>query len=40
MAATRIMPCHTGNGKTILSSIKESLDYGKNPDKTRDGKFI
>ncbi len=40
MAATRIMPCHIGNGKTILSSIKESLDYGKNPDKTRDGEFI
>lgn len=40
MAATRIMPCHIGNGKTILSSIKSSLDYGKNPDKTRDGEFI
>ncbi len=34
------MPCHIGKGKTILSSIKSSLDYGKNPDKTRDGEFI
>ena len=34
------MPCHIGKGKTILSSIKESLDYGKNPDKTRNGEFI
>ncbi len=34
------MPCHIGKGKTILSSIKSSLDYGKNPDKTRNGEFI
>jgi len=40
IATTRIMPCHIGKGKTILSSIKSSLDYGKNPDKTRNGEFI
>ena len=40
MATTRIMPCHIGSGKTVLTSIKEMVDYGKNSDKTRDGKFI
>lgn len=40
MATTRIMPCHTGSGKTVLTSIKEAVDYGKNSDKTRDGKLI
>lgn len=34
------MPCHIGKRKTILSSIKESFDYGKNPDKTRNSEFI
>ncbi len=34
------MPCHIGKEKTILSSIKNSLDYGKNPDKTHNGEFI
>jgi len=40
MAVTRIMPCHIGSGKTVLTSIKEAVEYGKNPNKTRDGEFI
>ena len=40
MATTRLLPKHTGTGKTILASICDSLEYGKNPNKTRDGKLI
>jgi len=40
MATTRLMKLHTGSGKTIAQSMKDSYDYGKNPDKTRGGKLI
>lgn len=40
MAATRLISCHIGTGKTILTSIKNSIDYGKNSKKTRDGELI
>lgn len=40
MATTRIIPHHIGTGKNILNSIKDSLDYGKNPNKTRNGELI
>ena len=40
MATTRLISCHMGTGKTILASIKSSIDYGKNSEKTRDGELI
>lgn len=40
MAATRIMPMHIGKGKTIAQSIKDRIDYAKNPDKTEQGELV
>ncbi|GHU79336.1 hypothetical protein FACS1894191_1900 [Clostridia bacterium] len=40
MATTRIIPRHVSEGKTILASIRDSLDYGKNPNKTRNGDLV
>jgi len=40
MATTNLMPRHVDKGRTILKSIKDSIDYGKNPDKTRNGQLI
>ena len=40
MATTRLMTRHTGSGKTIMETLKDGFDYGKNPDKTRNGDLI
>ncbi len=40
LAATRLMPRHVSDGKSILASIKDALDYGRNPNKTRDGDLV
>lgn len=40
MATTRLMPLHTGKGKTIASALGRSIDYVENPNKTDDGEFI
>lgn len=40
MATTRLIVHHISNGETIAESIKGRLDYGKNPDKTRNGELI
>ena len=40
MATSRLMPRHIDAGRSILATIAKSIDYGKNPDKTRDGKLI
>lgn len=40
MATTRLIPYHASKAESILSAIKESLDYGKNPKKTRNGELI
>ena len=40
MATTRHFTRHINVGETIAEAIKECIDYGKNPDKTRGGKFI
>lgn len=39
-AATYFRPRHIDKGRSILATIKKSLDYGKNPNKTRDGLLI
>lgn len=39
-ATTYFRPRHIDKGRSILESIKQSLDYGKNPKKTRDGFLI
>jgi len=40
LATTRLIPRHVSEGKSILASIKDSLDYGKNPNKTRNGDLV
>lgn len=40
MATTRLMSRHIGSGKTIMETLKDGFDYGKNPDKTRNGDLI
>lgn len=40
MATTKLMPMHRHECKSVLQTLKDSLDYGKNPDKTNDGKLI
>lgn len=40
MATTRIMPLHTGKGRTIGQAISDIIDYVENPEKTDHGKLI
>lgn len=39
-ATTYFRPRHIDQGKSILATLKQTLDYGKNPKKTRDGFLI
>ena len=40
MATSRLMKRHVDKGRSILASIAQSLDYGMNPSKTRNGDLI
>ena len=40
MATTRIMPLHTGKGRSVGTAIRDILDYVENPDKTDQGRLI
>ena len=40
MATTRLMPLHTGKGRTVGQAIIDILDYSKNPQKTDNGRLI
>lgn len=40
MATTRIMPLHTGKGRSVGNAIRDILDYVENPDKTDRGRLI
>ena len=40
IATTRLMTRHAGSGMTIMETLKDGFDYGKNPDKTRNGDLI
>ena len=39
-ATTRLITHHISKGETIGQSLKDRLDYGKNPEKTQDGELI
>ena len=39
-ATTRLITHHISKGKTIEQSLKDRLDYGKNPEKTQGGELI
>ena len=40
MATTRIMPLHSGKGRTVGKAISDIIDYVENPDKTDGGRLI
>lgn len=40
LATTRIMPLHTGKGRTVGQAVSDIIDYVKNPEKTEHGKLI
>jgi hypothetical protein len=40
MATTRIIKHHISKGETIADSLKDRADYGRNPEKTRQGELI
>ncbi|MBM6888675.1 relaxase, partial [Pseudoflavonifractor phocaeensis] len=40
MATTRIMPLHTGKGRTESRAISDIIDYVANPQKTDHGRLI
>ena len=40
MATTRIMPLHTGKGRSFGTAITRIIDYVSNPDKTDNGQLI
>ncbi len=40
IAVTRIMPLHTGKGRTVGSAIEDIIDYMANPEKTDNGRLI
>ena len=40
MATTRIMPLHTGKGRTVGQAISDIIDYAENQEKTDHGRLI
>jgi len=40
IATTFLKPHHISGGKSILESMQDRFDYGKNPEKTLDGALI
>lgn len=40
MATTRLMPLHSGKGRSVSTAIADIIDYVKNPEKTDHGKLI
>jgi hypothetical protein len=40
MATTRLIKRHISVGKSKTQSMKDSFDYGQNPDKTQGGELV
>ena len=40
MATTRLMPLHTGKGRTMAEALGRTTDYVKNPEKTDGGELV
>lgn len=40
MATTRIIPLHTGKGRSFNRAIIDIIDYVENPEKTDNGRLI
>ena len=40
MATTRLIPLHTGKGRTIAATLQDSTEYIENPNKTNNGELV
>lgn len=40
MATTRLMPLHSGKGRTVAEALGRVTDYVKNPEKTNGGDLV
>ena len=40
LATTTLLKRHANEGETIAEAIRDCLDYGNNPEKTENGKYI
>ena len=40
IATTRLIPLHTGKGRTVGQAISDIIDYVENPEKTNNGRLI
>ena len=40
IATTRLMPLHTGKGRSVAEALGRTTDYVKNPEKTNDGDLV
>ena len=40
MAATRLMPLHSGKGRTVAEALGRVTDYMKNPEITNGGDLV
>ena len=40
LATTTLLKRHANEGETIAEAIRDCVDYGKNPEKTENGKYI
>ena len=40
MSTTRLMPLHTGKGRSIGAAIRDIIDYVENPEKTEHGQLV
>ncbi len=40
MSTTRLMPLHTGKGRSVGSAISSIIDYAENPEKTENGQLV
>ena len=40
MATTRLMPLHTGKGRTVTEALGRVTDYVENPEKTNGGDLV
>ncbi len=40
LATTTLLKRHANEGETIAEAVRDCLDYGKNPEKTENGKYV
>ena len=40
MATTRLIPLHSGKGRTVAEALGRAMDYVENPEKTNSGNLV